>query len=151
MFKFSVAYYCVGNCRLNCREYQIKSLYYYYLQEAAVREGRQIGSRPTNSGGVLVVGGSGAVAAGNKEGELNTAANCDFRSGEAVVMCGWDNLANSTVLRFSHFYPRNLFFFLLGLIRKKLIFPKNLVQTNFLSTMSFKICGKFSFLCLVFS
>ncbi len=73
-----------------------------YLQEAAVREGRQIGSRPTSSGGVLVVGGSGA--AGSKEGELNTAANCDFRSGEAVAMCGWDNLANSTVLRFSHFY-----------------------------------------------
>jgi hypothetical protein len=91
----------------NCRENQIKGLYYYYLQEAAVREGRQIGSRPTNSGGVLVVGGSGA-AAGNKEGELNTAANCDFRSGEAVAMCGWDNLANSTVLRFSHFYPRKL-------------------------------------------
>ena len=75
-----------------------------HLQDSAVREGRQIGSRPTNSGGVLVVGGSGA--AGNKEGELNTAANCDFRSGEAVAMCGWDNLANSTVLRFSHFYPR---------------------------------------------
>jgi hypothetical protein len=89
---------------LNCRENQIKSLYYHYLQESAVREGRQIGSRPTNSGGVLVVGGSGA--AGNKEGALNTAANCDFRSGEAVAMCGWDNLANSTVLRFSHFYPR---------------------------------------------
>jgi hypothetical protein len=84
----------------HCRENQIKGLYYYYLQEAAVREGRQIGSRPTNSGGgVLVVGGSGA-AAGSKEGELNTAANCDFRSGEAVAMCGWDNLANSTVLRF---------------------------------------------------
>jgi hypothetical protein len=75
------------------------------IQEAAVREGRQIGSRPTNSGGVLVVGGSGSAAAGSKEGELNTAANCDFRSGEAVAMCGWDNLANSTVLRFSHFYP----------------------------------------------
>ncbi len=73
-------------------------MYYYYLQESAVREGRQIGSRPTNSGGVLVVG---SAAAGIKEGELNTAANCDFRSGEAVAMCGWDNLANSTVLRFS--------------------------------------------------
>jgi hypothetical protein len=112
---FSVSHYC-GLCAweiavaicicLNCKKNQIKSLYYYYFQESAVREGRQIGSRPTNSGGgVLVVGGSGGAAAGSKEGELNTAANCDFRSGEAVAMCGWDNLANSTVLRFSHFYP----------------------------------------------
>jgi hypothetical protein len=94
-----------------------------HLQESAVREGRQIGSRPTNSGGVLVVGGSGA--AGSKEGELNTAANCDFRSGEAVAMCGWDNLANSTVLRFSHFYPRNVVsFFSWNWIVKKIFFAK---------------------------
>jgi hypothetical protein len=105
-------------------------LYYYYLQEATVREGRQIGSRPTNSGGVLVVGGSGA--AGNKEGELNTAANCDFRSGEAVAMCGWDNLANSTVLRFSHlFLSAKMSGFLLKLIGKKFIFPKKRCANKF--------------------
>jgi hypothetical protein len=108
-------------------------LYYHHLQEAAVREGRQIGSRPTNSGGVLVVGGSGA--AGNKEGELNTAANCDFRSGEAVAMCGWDNLANSTVLRFSHFYTLKFCLFY-SWNSEKVHFSKKRCKTNILSTMS---------------
>ena len=69
-------------------------------QEAALREGRQFGSRPTGSGGgggVLVVGGG--TSGSGREGELNTAANCDFRSGEGVNLCAWDNLVNTTVLR----------------------------------------------------
>ncbi|XP_023328229.1 MAM and LDL-receptor class A domain-containing protein 1 [Eurytemora carolleeae] len=31
--------------------------------------------------------------------DLNTAANCDFKSDAEVSMCGWDNLGNATVLK----------------------------------------------------
>ena len=66
----------------------------FFFKEV-VREGRQIGSRPGGSS-VVVVGGVGGGS-----GELNTAANCDFRNGEGVNMCAWDNLVNSTVLRYT--------------------------------------------------